>query len=468
MSRVLSRAAVRAASTSTAGHTTKAAGDISSVFPSLQPDYQPEPLAPRFADLKRRLFAKNSAALTDSWYRLLSSLEREVHEIKTKGSDIIPSVNYNDIVSGTVPEATVKEIRHRGTAVIRNVVSRQQALDYKERIREYIAANRENIKAFPADSPAVYELYWSSGQVEARAHPNMLNTQRFLQRLWHSSDPDSKLSTYHPLTYADRLRIRNPGDAKFALGPHRWEDPEYSRVYAKIFEGKWEEYDAWDVKHRLRAKMDLYNGAGACSMLRLFQGWLAMSDTAPGEGSLRVCPMITHSTAYTMLRPFFDPGTQQSQMDASFPGSVAGAAQELNPVTHPHLELNSTMTSAPTVEPGDYVLWHCDMIHSVDKEHRGKGDSSVLYIPATPLCEMNVDYLLKQRQAAIDYSPPWDFPGAGGPGERGFTGAMKWNKLSAEGQRAMGLGDKSWEVSEEMSDGEREAVVSANKVCFGV
>ncbi|CEJ60460.1 Putative DUF1479 domain protein (AFU_orthologue; AFUA_5G09280) [Penicillium brasilianum] len=475
MSRLLSKAAVRAASTSTATQTTKAAGDISSVFPSLRPDYQPEPLPPRFRDLKRSLFEKNEKALTESWRRLLPSLEEEVDKIRTKGSDIIPSVDYADVVSGTISDTTMKEIRHRGTVVIRNVIPRDKALDYKERIRDYIASNKERVKAFPADSPAVYELYWTPSQAEARAHPNMLNTQRFLQRLWHSSDPNTKLSTSNPLTYGDRLRIRDPGDAKFALGPHvdggsleRWEDPEYSSVYSKILEGNWEQYDAWDAKHRVNAKMDLYNGAGACSMLRFFQGWMSMSDTGPGEGSLHVCPMIVHSTAYTILRPFFDLQSQQPNLDATFPGSVPGACQEYNPVTHPQLELETTMVPVPTVEPGDFVAWHCDMLHSVDKEHRGKSDSSVLYIPATPLCDMNIEYLLKQRQAAIDFSPPWDFPGAGGPGEFGFKGAMDWSSLDAEGQRALGLGNTPWKITEDMSEGEKEALRSANKACFGL
>lgn len=359
--------------------------------------------------------------------------------------------------------------------VIRNVLPRDKALDYKQRIRDYVAANKERVKAFPADSPAVYELYWTPSQVEARAHPNTLGAQRFLQRLWHSSDPTRKISTSNPLTYADRLRIRDPGDSKFTLGPHidggsleRWEDPEYASVYAKILEGKWEQYDPWDAKHRLTANMDLYNGAGACSMFRFFQGWLSMSDTAPGEGTLHVCPMVVHSTAYTILRPFFDLATQQPSLDATFPGSVPGACQEYNPVTHPHLDLESTMVSVPEVGPGDFVAWHCDSLHSVDKEHNGKGDSSVMYIPATPLCDKNVEYLLKQRDAALTYSPPWDFPGAGGPGEKGFQGAMDWLSLSPEGQRAMGLGETPWEITEYMSDGEKEAVQSANKSCFAV
>lgn len=358
--------------------------------------------------------------------------------------------------------------------MIRNVIPRKEARGWKNRVEEYVAANKERVKAFPPDSPAVFELYWTPSQAEARAHPNMLETQRFLQRLWHSSDPATRISTRYPLTYADRLRIRQPGDGKFSLGPHvdggsleRWEDPEYSRVYTKILEGKWEEYDPWDAKHRVSAKMDLYNGAGACSMLRFFQGWLSMSNTGPGEGSLHVCPMLIQSTAYTILRPFFDAKTLQPNLDATFPGSVPGACQEYNPVTHPHLELDTTMVSVPEVEPGDYVAWHCDSLHSVDKEHKGNGDSSVLYIPATPMCEMNVDYLLKQRNAALAYSPPWDFPGAGGPGEAGFKGALDWSSVNSDGLRAMGMGAKPWEVTGDMTEGEKEVVEAANKACFG-
>lgn len=381
------------------------------------------------------------------------------------------------MVSRKVPEATLKEIRYRGSVVVRNVIPQDQALEYKQRIRDYVAVNKERVKAFPADSPAVYELYWTPSQAEARAHDNMLITQRFMQQMWHSSDPNSRISTSNPLTYGDRLRIRDPGDSKFTLGPHidggsleRWEDPEYARVYTQILEGNWEQYDAWDARYRLTANMDLYNGAGACSMLRFFQAWLSMSHTKPGEGSLRVCPMIKHSTAYTMLRPFFESGSSSSTplLDATFPGSVPGACQEYNPVTHPHLALESTMVSVPEVAPGDFVAWHCDSLHSVDKEHRGKRDSSVMYIPATPLCDMNVNYLLKQRRAAQSYSPPWDFPGAGGAGESGFKGAMDWSSLSLEGQRAMGMGNTPWEVTSSMSRGEKEAIRSANKACFDV
>jgi hypothetical protein len=47
---------------------------------------------------------------------------------------------------------------------------------------------------------------------------------------WHPKDSSELISTEHPVSYADRLRIRQPGDAGFALGAHvdggsveRWE-----------------------------------------------------------------------------------------------------------------------------------------------------------------------------------------------------------------------------------------------------
>ncbi|KAH7076339.1 hypothetical protein BKA63DRAFT_440688 [Paraphoma chrysanthemicola] len=300
----------------------------------------------------------------------------------------------------------------------------------------------------------------------------MLAAQTFLTKLWHSSDPNVQISTSHPLTYADRFRIRNPGDGKFALGPHtdggsleRWEDPEYRRCYSKILEGRWEEYDPYDARHRVSAHQDLYNGAGACSMFRFFQAWLSMSSTGPGEGTLKICPLLKHATAYLILRPFMTTGSMHD-LDAAFPGSVPGAAQEYNPVTHPDLDLTHTMCSVPHVEPGDYVAWHCDAIHSVDKEHRGTGDSSVMYIPTCPMTPSNVRYLSRQRETAGAFSPPPDFPGAGGPGELDFQGQLEWGSVSAGGLQAMGMGSVPWQVTESMSEGERSVIEKANERCF--
>lgn len=135
------------------------------------------------------------------------------------------------------------------------MVPEKEALEYKESLRSYITANKEKTKAFPANDPQVYELYWSEAQLRARSHPNLLETQRFLMGFWKAGS-ESAISTQHPVAYADRLRMRQPGDTSFALGPHidggsceRWEENGYGRggdgngVYGSIFRGDWEKCD---------------------------------------------------------------------------------------------------------------------------------------------------------------------------------------------------------------------------------
>lgn len=239
------------------------------------------------------------------------------------------------------------------------------------------------VPAFPPHDPQVFELYWSPSQILARSHPHLIAVQRFLMQTWHSISPAAPISTSHPLIYADRLRIRQPGDAGFALGPHvdggsveRWEENGYGKghVYNKIFQGNWEEYDPWEASCRIEVESDLYGGAGACSMFRMFQGWLSMSRTGPGEGTLMVNPLVKLATAYYLLRPFFAPVEKQADEEFLGPGNwqllktptselqgaYPGRCQELNALLHPHLQLSDSMVHIPQINPGDYVAWHCD------------------------------------------------------------------------------------------------------------
>lgn len=358
-----------------------------------------------------------------------------------------------------------------------------EALGWKEEIKKYIRANPQT-KAFPKEKPAVYELYWSPGQIKARANENVLETQRFLMSFWHSSKPDAAVWTEKPVAYADRLRIRQPGDAGFALGAHvdggsveRWEMEGYGRgnVYDKVWQGKWEEYDPWESSGRLLADSDLYNGAGACSMFRMFQGWLSMSNTGPGEGTLLVNPLFRLATAYYLLRPFFSPKNTDREasgfLDASnwaldaeqssvLQGASLGLTQELNEALHPHLDLSKTMVHVPEVRPGDYVAWHCDSLHAVDKVHAGQGDSSVLYIPACPLTQANAEYLVRQREAFLAGVPGPDFPG--GKGESEHVGRMTTQDIDKAGGKealaAMGLGP--WETSSRQEEDLMKKVTS--------
>jgi hypothetical protein len=42
-------------------------------------------------------------------------------------------------------------------------------------------------------------------------------------------------------------------------------------------------------------------------MFRMWQGWLRMSATGPGEGTLLVNPLFKLATVYYLLRLFFEP-----------------------------------------------------------------------------------------------------------------------------------------------------------------
>ncbi|KAL9585082.1 MAG: hypothetical protein Q9203_004402 [Teloschistes exilis] len=209
--------------------------------------------------------------------------------------------------------------------------------------------------------------------------------------------------------------------------------------------GNWEGYDPWEASCRLPVKSDLYNGPGGCSMFRMFQAWLAMSEVEDGEGHLMVCPMIKEATAYFLLRPFFsavDNWTLENPTSSLLQGAVPANCQELNPSLHPHLGLENTMVHIPRVRPGDYVAWHCDTIHAVDKVHRGASDSSVMYIPACPLTEANAEYLARQRETFAEGLPAPDFPSSdeGESHHRGrLTPEYVMKNISMEAQRAMGL-----------------------------
>nr|POF12274.1 uncharacterized protein ybiu [Quercus suber] len=469
----------------------KKEGDISSVFVSLSGNGAAPKLAERFAMIKSGLVDGNEEKLTASWIRLLERLAKENELVKAKGPAIIPQIDFSDLDKVT-PEQ-MAEVRHRGTAVIRGVVPEHEARAYKSEIEEYVRANPWT-KAFPSHDPQVFELYWSKAQMHARSHPNLLQTQRFLMRLWHSNDPEALISMARPLTYADRLRIRQPGDSGFALGPHvdagsveRWEPNGYGigRVYQRIWDGEWEQYDPWEASCRVPVVSDLYEGAGACSMFRMFQAWLSMSTTNPGEGTLMVNPLLQLSTAYFLLRPFFEPIRQpevlmsgqysddflkaenwrvQLSMSSDLQGANPSHAQELNQVLHPHLDLHNTMVHVPSIKPGDFVVWHCDSIHAVDKVHNGATDSSVMYIPVCPTTEANAAYVARQRQNLTQGIPAPDFPG--GKGESEHTGrpteAYLRKVASSDALQSLGL-EKLSTVDQHGGNGARNVINLANR-----
>lgn len=420
----------------------KAEGDISDSFASLS-GRPSQPLPDRFRELKLRLVQGHEDAVVASWKRLLAVLRKENDLVARTGPAIIPEVRFSHFDEDL--KRAKSEIEKRGVAVIRGVIPEDEARAYKFEIEEYVRQNPQTRgqlfphlttfltfnkqcktdqppTGFPQENPQILELYWSPTQTRARTHPNLLAVQRALMtNFWHTSSlsPDTQLSQavslHTPLAYADRLRIRQPGDAHFALGPHqdggsveRWEETGYGNrhlfpqgghgVYDAVFRGEWDGplsqggYDPFNATARASAVTDLHNGLGACSMFRMFQGWLAMSESGPGRGTLLVNPLVKEAAVYALLRPFFkakknlgdgdgqgggEGGARRwgkggfleeenweftggEKMTSDLQGAVPGCGQEFPEGLHPHLELERTMVHVPEVRPGDYVVWHCD------------------------------------------------------------------------------------------------------------
>ncbi|KAI0912771.1 hypothetical protein F4823DRAFT_580332 [Ustulina deusta] len=465
----------------------KREGNISDSFVSLSGGNQP-PLPDRFLHLKRSLVAGHEDRVTESWRKLLAQLKQENSILAKDGSKVIPRLEFANLEEDLTRFRS--DIKKRGVAVVRGVIPEDEARAYKNEIEEYVRQNPAT-KAFPQDDPQVYELYWSRPQIQARAHPNFLKVQSKLMNIWQSSSPESPISLSQTLTYADRLRIRRPGDAKFALGPHvdggsveRWETNGYGLggVYDKVFEGSWEDYDPWEASGRASAVMDNYNGLGAASMFRMFQGWMSMSNTKGFEGTLLVNPLLQLSTAYYLLRPFFRPlkeskdvSTEEylaadnwvfagSEMTSELHGATPGHGQELNAELHPHLELDTSMVHMPEVKPGDFVTWHCDTIHAVDKIHQGQSDSSVLYIPICPVTEKNAQYLVRQRKAFLDGTPGPDFPGGEGESRHVNRPAVSYLQTYANSDGLRAFGFERLVAAEPDGPGARRAIKKANEI----
>ncbi|CAE7087068.1 unnamed protein product [Rhizoctonia solani] len=409
-------------------------------------DHINTPFTPRFAELKRSLIApEDEEKLTESWNKLLVALKDRIEEIKKTGSSIIPQVEFGEISS--LEPSKIEEIKRRGCVVIRGVVDEQTAAGYKTKLEEYIRLNPD-VRGSPADNKQFFELYWSESQLLARSHPNVLSTAVWLNSLFHAQET-SPVSLSTPLAYADRFRIRKAGVYWNFLGPHvdggsieRWEDPGLRRCFERILGGDWEKHDPFDLTHRLEGNSDIYHRPNQCSVFRTWQGWLAMSSTGPGEGTIRFFPDLMLSTAYIMLRPFFRPldGNLANIDPSNWKIDVAGSPNFegvrrqldsggnesfksifLNNESHPHLKLDHSVTSVPKVKPGDMVFWHCDLIHAVESENNGTEDSAVMYIPAVPATTANAAYVARQRDKFLAGMPPPDFPQDSDTGESEFA-----------------------------------------------
>lgn len=98
-------------------------------------------MPPRFADVKSRLINGHEDAIRESWVRLLADLQKETETIRAAGSSIIPELAFSDLKNLEKRAKFKDQLHKRGVAVIKGVVSKKEALEWKKSLKKYIQSN---------------------------------------------------------------------------------------------------------------------------------------------------------------------------------------------------------------------------------------------------------------------------------------------------------------------------------------
>ncbi len=376
-----------------------------------------------------------------------AQLAFEIGERDAQGEQIVPEITYASIAAGTVDGAVERAVRMRGCAVIRNVFARDQVAAWNDELAEYLARNDYAHKAqqragldnyfdqLESKRPQIYGIYWSPPQVAARQSEALTNARLWLNGLWHfRRGAPADIDPNRLCTYADRIRRREPGDTTLGLSPHtdggsveRWLDPAFNRVYGDVFSADWRNYDPFDAAYRPDVRE--IPSPAVCRMFRTYQGWTALTEQGPGDGTLRVLP-LPNAIVFLLLRALCDDVPIDSLCGAA-PGRALGISQRW------HAPLLPAVVSIPRVYPGDTVWWHPDLIHAVEDVHRGAKFSNVMYISSAPYCEKNRSNLKMQKTAFLRGESSPDF--AREDYELDFSGRASETDLTALGRRQMGF-----------------------------
>lgn len=410
----------------------------------------PADLAEATREIKAAIRAKIAASgrtVEEVFAELEARIRAEVEEIKAakaRGEQVWPVLDYADVEAGRVTPEQLAQIKRRGCAVIRGHFPREQAEAWDAGMVDYVESNSffENYRG-PGDDffstvgskPEIYPVYWSPTQMEARQHPRMATVQAFLNSLWISESEgkrwfDPEVDSLYP----DRIRRRPPGTTSPGLAPHLdpgtldlWMTEGYQLHFRHLFDGNVAAYDPWDAAYRTEAAQ--YPGTTMCSVFRTFQGWTALSEMDFDQGVLHTVP-IPEAMAYLMLRPLLDDVAEDDMC-----GVTTGKTFPANDTWHPLLL--EALSGIPSVQPGDSVWWHCDMIHAVAPVEDQQGWGNVMYIPAAPWCTKNEEYAARVREAFAAGNSPDDFPEENY--EADWPNRFHADDLNAIGRRGLGL-----------------------------
>ena len=405
-------------------------------------------ISPFITEAKREL--KSGANVAKTFTAVRDSMRHAVDKVSNamaKSGSVVPEISYASLISNSVSAADIAAIHERGCVIVRNVFSETQANDWNAELGEYLDTNRyierskekaglDNYFGDLKDAkPQIFGVYWSRPQVLARQAESMAATKRFLNRLWDTAAPAGpEFDPDLDYAYADRTRRRAPGDTTLGLSPHmdagsyeRWVDPAFQKIYAKIFSGQLEQYNPWSAAYRTQTRE--YTSPAVSSMFRTFQGWTALTEQGPGDGTLELLP-IANAISYVLLRALQD-DIPENELCLARPGRALGVSEQWHP------DLTPGIVPIQTVAPGDTVWWHPDVVHAVGNEHTGNEYASVIYIGASPACNKNRTYALRQAESFNSGASAPDF--AAENYEMDFSGRATLDDLTELGKLQMGL-----------------------------
>ena len=377
--------------------------------------------------------------------KYIKSEIEEISKLKASKKSIIPEISFNQINERNTK--FVESIKKRGCVIVRDVFENLMIERLNNDLEKYIEENnyyddqkkKSGLDKYFSDlkssKPQIMGLYWSKAQMEIRHSENMLKVKKWLNNLWiYKNDEYEVFDPSKELSYADRVRRREPGDNTLGLSPHcdagsveRWSDDYYQKIYKDIFSDDFLKFNPFDAKYR--DKTTEFESPAVAHVFRTFQGWTALTEQGPNDGTLQLIP-IAKAMAYILTRALLDDVPKDELC-----GSKLGKALSVN--KEYHSLLLEGLISIPNMKPGDTVWWHPDVVHAVEDKHLGKNYSNVVYVGSTPYCKKNLDYVRKQAKKFLKGESPPDF--AAEDFETNYKGRIKIENLTPLAKKQLAI-----------------------------
>ena len=198
----------------------------------------------------KKILRKKSKDYIQNYKKIKSFIDIEVEEInrlKNLNQSIIPEISFDTIDDNN--DELIKNIKQRGCIIVRNVFNEQVVSNLNKELEDYINSNdyyadqkkKSDLDKYFSDlksgKPQIFGLYWSKTQIEIRHSEQMAKVKKWLNNLWvYENDEYTVFDPNRELSYADRVRRREPGDDTLGLSPHcdagsveRWTDKNYQK-----------------------------------------------------------------------------------------------------------------------------------------------------------------------------------------------------------------------------------------------